>query len=153
MRRHFVSSAAPVLMLFALFALWAPLASGTAGQLPRASENLAKQSAKQWLALVDGGNYARSWEASSQYLKSSVSKDKWVQDLSGARRPIGVLRSRAVASIEFKKGLPNNPGAEYVVAVYHSAFAKAPSTSETLFLMRDNDGRWRVAGYLVKPRQ
>lgn len=150
MRRHIVLSAAPIAMLFALLAL---PASGAAGQSPQASENLAKQSAKRWLTLVDGGNYARSWEAASQYLKSSVSKDQWVHDVGGARRPAGALRSRALASIQYKKGLPNMPGAEYVVAIYHSAFERAPSTSETLFLMRDNDGQWRVAGYLVKPRQ
>ncbi len=116
------------------------------------AEVMARQSAKQWLAIVDGGKYAQSWDEASQYLKSSITKDKWAEDLSKARASLGSLKSRKLASAQYKKGLPNKPTAEYVVAVYNSAFQSMPSAAETVFLMRDQDGKWRVAGYLVKPK-
>lgn len=135
-----------VLMIFALCAV---AITAQAQQGPQAA---ARQSAKSWLAIVDGGHYAQSWDAASQYLKSSITKDKWTADVGKARAATGALRSRKLASIQYKKGLPNMPSAEYVVAIYDATFRDQPSAAETVFLMRDNDGHWRVAGYLIKPK-
>lgn len=114
--------------------------------------DLAQQSAKQWLALVDGGKYPQSWDEASQYLKSSITKVKWAEDVRKARTAVGALKSRKLMNIQYKKGSPEMPNAEYMVAVYTSAFQGAHSTTETVVLMRDQDGKWRVAGYLVKPK-
>lgn len=114
--------------------------------------DLARQSAKSWLAVVDGGRFAQSWDAASQYFKSSITKEKWVAAVSKARADTGALKSRKLASIQYKKGLPNNPSVEYVRAIYDSAFQKWNPATETVYLMRDSDGAWRVAGYFVKPR-
>lgn len=132
-----------------VLALCAIAVAAKAQQRPEA---LARQSAKQWLAIVDGGNYAQSWDGASQYFKSSITKDKWMQAVSKARTATGALKSRNRASTQYKKGLPNMPGAEYVVVVYNSAFQNWNSAVETVFLMRDKDGKWRVAGYFVKPK-
>lgn len=123
-----------------------------AAQAQQGPEVIARQSAKSWLAIVDGGHYPQSWDAASQYLRSSITKEKWAGEVAQARTTTGELRSRKLAGIQYKKGLPNMPSAEYVVAVYDSAFQNEASATETVFLMRDHDGQWRVAGYLVKPK-
>lgn len=132
-----------------VLALCAIAVAAKAQQRP---EELAQQSAKQWLAIVDGGNYAQSWDDASQYFKSSITKDKWTQAVSKARAATGAFKSRNRASAQYKKGLPNMPGAEYVVVVYNSVFQNWTSAVETVFLMRDKDSKWRVAGYFVKPK-
>lgn len=130
----------------------ASCAIAVAAKAQQKPEDLARQSAKPWLALVDSGKYAQSWNESSQYMRSSITKDKWDQEVGKARVATGVLRSRDLASIQYKKGLPNMPTAEYVMAVYNSSFQHWASAVETVFVMRDKDGKWRVAGYFVKPK-
>ena len=39
-----------------------------------AAEQAAIESAQAWLALVDGGNYAQSWEAAAALFKSALSQ-------------------------------------------------------------------------------
>ncbi|MGH9344480.1 MAG: DUF4019 domain-containing protein [Terriglobia bacterium] len=137
------------LMVVTVIALCGISIAAKAQQKP---EDLAQESAKQWLAVVDSGKYAQSWDEASQYLKSSITQDKWEQTLRKARADLGALKSRNLANAQYKKGLPNMPSAEYVVADYDSAFQSSGSVAETVFVMRDQDGKWRVAGYFVKSK-
>ena len=40
-------------------------------------EQLAQQSADTWLALVDSGKYADSWQEASQLFKAHATKEQW----------------------------------------------------------------------------
>ena len=40
-------------------------------------EQLAQQSATNWLALIDSGKYAKSWEEASSLFQAHVSRDQW----------------------------------------------------------------------------
>ncbi|MFZ0535489.1 MAG: DUF4019 domain-containing protein, partial [Candidatus Sulfotelmatobacter sp.] len=46
-------------------------------QAQQKSEQLARQSAESWLALVDSGKYGESWEQASQFFKAAVTKEQW----------------------------------------------------------------------------
>jgi hypothetical protein len=114
-------------------------------------EDLAQKSAEAWLALTDSGKYAESWDDASSLFKSKLTKDKWASMLQQARAPLGALRSRKLETANYKKDPPNAPEGEYVGLKFDSSFEQLSSATETISVMLDKDGKWRVTGYYIKP--
>ncbi len=115
-----------------------------------AAEQAAIEAAQEWLGLVDGGQYAESWEQAAEYFKNAVSRDKWEQSLKTIRAPLGELVSREVKSKKYETSLPGAPDGEYVIIQFKTSFKKKVSAVETVTPMLDKDGKWRVSGYYIK---
>lgn len=130
-----------------LFTLWPQTATTQATQKV---EQLAQKSAEAWLALIDSGKYAESWDEASQMFKGAVTKDQWASTVKGARVPLGAVQSRKFKSATYTKTLPGAPDGEYVVIQYDTSFANKQSAVETITPMLDKDGKWRVSGYYIK---
>jgi hypothetical protein len=113
-------------------------------------EAAATSAALAWLALVDAGNYADSWNASATRFRNAVAQEQWQLRAARARGPLGALQSRQLVSATFKHNLPGAPEGEYVVILFSASFANKAAAIETVTPMKDNDGTWRVAGYYVK---
>lgn len=133
---------AAVLMGLLLFTLAASAQSD--------KEKAALASAKPWLALVDGGKYAASWDESATMFKNAVSKDEWAKMLNASRAPLGKLQSRQEKSAKYETSLPGAPDGQYVVMQFDSSFEHKKSSVETVTAQLDKDGKWRVAGYFIK---
>jgi hypothetical protein len=114
------------------------------------SVSQAQNAASAWLALVDAGNYAESWEQAAGSFKASVSKPSWAAAAAGVRLPLGALKSRQIQSSAFTHTLPGAPDGDYVVIKYASRFENKGSAVETVTPLRDKDGTWRVSGYFIK---
>jgi hypothetical protein len=110
----------------------------------------ALAAAENWLALVDGENYAASWQNAAAYFKRAVSEDQWTQSMTAFRRPLGKVLSRTLASENYTKTLPGAPDGEYVVIQYRTSFERKAVSTETVTPMLDTDGVWRVSGYYIK---
>ena len=119
-------------------------------QAQQKPEQLAQQSSESWLALVDSGKYANSWDEAAQLFKSAVTKDQWLDALGKARTPQGKVLSRKLKSATYTKTLPNAPEGEYVVIQYDTDFEHKAGATETIVPMLDKDGKWRVSGYFIK---
>lgn len=113
-------------------------------------EQLAQRSAESWLALVDSGKYADSWQESASLFKAQVTKDQWSSMISATRDPLGKLVSRKLKSAQYTKTLPGAPDGEYVVIQFNTSFGHKQSAVETITPMLDKDGKWRVSGYFIK---
>ena len=50
-------------------------------QSPQKPEQLAQASSDAWLAIVDSGKYANSWDETAQPFKSAVTKEQWLSAL------------------------------------------------------------------------
>jgi len=109
-----------------------------------------QDAAKAWLALIDGGKYAQSWDAASSKFRATVSKANWEKMLATHRTPLGEVKSRKVKSATFTRELPGAPDGEYVVIQFDTVFANKASAVETVTPMLDKDGTWRVSGYFIK---
>jgi len=133
---------------FILFALLLIICSALQAQ--QKPEQLAQQSSDAWLALVDSGKYAESWQEASQIFKGAVTKEQWQGALQGVRGPLGKLLSRKLKSATYTKTLPGAPDGEYVVIQYETSFENKQSAVETVTPMLDKDGKWRVSGYFIK---
>jgi hypothetical protein len=133
---------------FLLLALLLP--AGSSIQAQQKPEQLAQQSADAWLALIDSGKYAESWQEASQLFKAAVTEKEWQSKLRATRDPLGKMLSRKLKSATYTKTLPGAPDGEYVVIQYESSFEHKQSAVETVTPMLDKDGMWRVSGYFIR---
>lgn len=136
---------AGVIAWFAIIAASAALSFGA--EKPEAE---AQKAAEQWLALVDGGKYAESWDTAAAYFKGAVSKDQWQSSMVALRKPLGDLVSRKLKTAKYSKTLPGAPDGEYVVLEFDTSFANKKTATETVTPLLDKDGKWRVSGYFIK---
>lgn len=124
--------------------------AGVATQAQQKPEQLAQESAEAWLALIDSGKYAESWDQASQLFKAAVTKDQWQEKLHASRDPLGKMTSRKLAKATYTETLPGAPDGKYVVIRYQTSFEHKQSAVETVTPMLDKDGTWRVSGYYIQ---
>jgi hypothetical protein len=113
-------------------------------------EASAAAAAVAWLALVDAGSYAESWNAAATRFRQAVTQQQWQSSAARAHTLFGALKSRELQSATFEHTLPGAPDGEYVVVRFATSFANKATAIETVTPMKDNDGTWRVAGYYIK---
>jgi hypothetical protein len=138
------------LKLAAAFSLLMLLTICPAARAQQKPEQLAQRAAESWLALVDSGKYAESWQEAAPILKAAVAVDQWQRALGASRDPLGKLTSRKLKSARYTKTLPGAPDGEYVVIQYDSSFEHKRSAVETVTPMLDRAGKWKVSGYYIK---
>ncbi len=110
----------------------------------------AKEAARAWLAQVDQGKYAESWDSAAAASREKVSRSAWGQSIGAVRAAQGAVKARASDTAIFTKSLPGAPAGDYVVLQYRTEFANAPAAIETVIPMREKDGTWKVSGYFIK---
>jgi len=109
-----------------------------------------EQAARAWLALVDEGLYAKSWNASAALFRKALTSEQWTQQLGAARGPLGTVESRRLSQEDQATELPGAPDGEYTVLVFESTFEHKRSAAEQVTVMLEDDGVWRVAGYYIR---
>jgi hypothetical protein len=124
--------------------------AGCAQQSNPEAQRAAEGAARSWLALVDAGNYAGSWDAAAPYFRNAVAKEQWEKSLTAIRTPLGAVKSRELKSARYRTTLPGAPDGEYVVIQYSTSFEKKKTAIETVTPMLCDDGRWLVSGYFIK---
>lgn len=121
------------------------LTSALAGE----KETAAESAALDWLSYVDSGEYVTSWSNAGALLKKQLTPQAWEDAASGARRPLGAVRSRTLRAAQHATSLPGAPDGEYVVLQFDSVFEKKAAGVETLTTVLE-DGTWRVVGYFIR---
>jgi hypothetical protein len=119
-------------------------------ETPEEAKQAAIAAAESWLGMTDANDAAGSWQAAATLFQSAATEDQWTQALSGARAPLGAVRSRTLQSAQPATSLPGAPDGEYVVLQYSTSFEHKQAATETVTPMRQPDGSWRVAGYFIK---
>lgn len=111
----------------------------------------AREAAQAWLALVDGEDYAASWEAAARPFQAAVAAEAWTAQLTAGRAQVGAVEERELAHSQAMTDPPGAPPGEYMQLQYQSSFAGAGRVVENVVLVRDGDRGWRVAGYFIQP--
>jgi len=114
------------------------------------AQKAATAAAQTWLATVDDGQYAQSWDQASELFRKAITQDKWVSALENVRKPLGNLVSRKLKSAQPMTELPGAPDGQYVVMQFETSFANKKSAIETVTFMLEKDGQWKSAGYFIK---
>lgn len=110
----------------------------------------AKAAAEEFLDLVDQGQYQESWQVAAAPLREKVSLEEWVRHLEKARVRSGGLVERRQDDIAFSTMAKDSPEGEYIVLKYESRFEAGGQLEETITVMLDQNGNWRVAGYFMQ---
>ena len=138
-----------IAVAFAILVTGAALAQGVPPPVPATAMTPAPDDrAKQWLTLVDDGNYADSYKQMGALATAKMSAADWTQKVSGARTPLGAMSSRNIKDVKMSKTLPGAPDGQYAVIRYDSAFAHKAAAVETVVLVSGKDG-WSVVGYSI----
>jgi hypothetical protein len=109
----------------------------------------ATESIKGWLAIVDSGQYSKSWQLAGNTFKKQVSDSIWNAALNKVRTPLGKINIRTNNSAKYTTSLPGVPDGEYVIATFKTSFDKKKEALETVSAMFE-DGKWRIVGYFIK---
>ena len=118
----------------------------------RESEKIsaAKAAATAWLATVDKGDYATSWQNAAELLRNAASEAQFARSLDSALGSFGPTIRRTILNSSYRTELPGAPDGEYVVIQFSTSFENKKEAVETVTPMLEADGTWRVSGYYVK---
>jgi opacity protein-like surface antigen len=103
----------------------------------------------EWLHQIDAGKYGESWDAASSYFRGAVSRGKWIDAMSGVRKPLGSIERRFVKSADFRTSLPGAPDGEYFVIQFETNFEHKQDSVETVTAAKEGNA-WKPAGYFIK---
>jgi hypothetical protein len=106
--------------------------------------------AKQWLNLVDDGNYAEAWKQAGATLRTHQSADSFVGQETAKRTPMGAMSGRTLKDVKLTKTVAGMRSGQYAVVRYDSAFAHQAAAVESVTLASENGG-WSVVGYRIDP--
>ena len=134
-------------MLKRVIAISILLTVSLAAQADSASIEDAKTAAIEWLALVDGHEYEKSWFQASNLLRQEVPQSDWVSNLGNMRGSLGKLNERIVNSSEYHESLPEAPDGQYVIFTFDSLFEHNKFAAEVVAMAKGDDLSWRVVGY------
>ena len=110
----------------------------------------ATQAAMTWLQRVDSGQYGESWFQASSDFRGAASKEQWIHALNNVRAPLGKLATRQLKSATPTTKLPNTRPGEYVVLQFDTSYEKANNMVETVIVVQEKNGEWKVSGYFIK---
>jgi hypothetical protein len=134
--------------LLGVLTLLLTVAGGAAAQ--DEARAAARDAARAWLALLDDQEYDTTWEEAGSLLKAAVDQEKWSTKLAVTLGPMGKVKSRAVRSTEYSTTMPGAPDGEYVTVIFDTTFENKQVAVETVPMMKERDGTWRVSGYWIR---
>jgi hypothetical protein len=114
-----------------------PFSTGVRAELHAAAE--------AWLALVDGQRYGEAWDHAHEHLKGSGSREAFETDGRELRSIVGPVVSRKFGMYGGDQG----PGGA-ILWYYVTEFEQEGRALEYVGVVRDPDGPWRVASYLIR---
>jgi hypothetical protein len=142
-------------MLVAILAFGALLRPVAAETPEEARKKTVVEAMIAWLKLSDAGDYAKMWTEASGVFRKAVSESQWTGALQGVRTPLGACKSRELKSFLVKDGssLPEGQkvDGEIAIAEFKTSFANLDPAIETVSFLLESDGKWRAAGYFIKP--
>ena len=110
------------------------------------------RSALQVAQAVDQNQLAQLYDGSSATAKRAVTRDAFVSSVGAARQPLGAPTSRVWWSVT-RQVIPAGgeaPAGNYMSVRFATQFAGGRTAAELVSFRLDEDGTWRLAGYVVQ---
>lgn len=108
--------------------------------------NQVQAAFKAWLALIDAGKYAESWDGAAPLFKAAITREEWVNEIRAIRNAFGKPRSLQLFFPVFTKHLSGAPDGEYAVCQRAIPSDKVRAC-ESVAMSHEKDGAWKVAVY------
>lgn len=114
----------------------------------------ALAAAREWLALLDAGEYRACWERGAALMRGAVSPDRLAEVLRSTLAPMGAPVSRSLDDAEHHETLPGAPDGRYWVLRFAASYDRKQAAAETVTTAWDEgageSGAWRVTGYFIQ---
>jgi hypothetical protein len=108
---------------------------------------------RDWLALVDAGQFPEAYDQAGELFRGSLPRDQWANALGRSRQPLGNVVARNMKSVVVSQDLPNAPQGKYVVTTFETTFQQQQQPMwEVITAFLGPNNQWRVVGYLTKPQ-
>lgn len=114
-----------------------------------AGESDGVSAAKEWLSMIDSGEYVESWQNADFFFKSQLSQENWGAAMKDVRAPLGSVISRTEIHAKEYSTLPGVADGQYLVIQFQTDFQHKNSSVETITLSQ-NSGDWLPIGYFIK---
>jgi tRNA A-37 threonylcarbamoyl transferase component Bud32 len=111
----------------------------------KSTEPIPLPSVEAWLAIMDRGDYAGSWDAAAPYFQRAITKEEWTARSAKVRTPLGKTISRKLSSSTYTA-----LGTRLEVK-FDTAFDGLLAATETVTFGKQPHGEWRAIGYLIRP--
>jgi len=118
-----------------------------------AAVRAADTAAQAWLALVDKGRVAESWDEAALTLQLAVTKAKWVEAVKKARGSYEPFGARRQIMARYTTDLPNASQGQYVLFQYETSVSGDRQVVETVVPVLEGKRGWRISGYFVRPEE
>lgn len=102
---------------------------------------------EKWMELNDSQKYEESWAETGTFFKSRMNAAAWRKAMTIDRMDLGRFLSREFKSCEVSDSIPGMADGQYVTFQFRASFEKKKEMRESLTLMLEADGNWRVIGY------
>ena len=104
----------------------------------------------EWLGEIDAGRYEKAWSEAAAFARMLESPSQWATKMNAIRTPQGKLLSRTLQRSQWTSKLSDAPEGEYLIYSFRTEFTQGPAMRETVTLMFEKDGNWRVMGYAIE---
>jgi hypothetical protein len=109
----------------------------------------AKKAMEKWSKIWDSGKYEESYDKLAEFTRKNLSREFWSVYWKGTRKPLGKVKSRKLISYEYVNSMQGIPDQAGMIYQFQSSFKNADNALETIALIREKDGIWRVSNYLT----
>lgn len=117
---------------------------------PDTDPNSLAQWALQVLGMIDSQQTGVLWDGASPVAKQAVRRDEFVAKVSQTRKALGTPVNHVWMSVRRQLATQGIPPGLYATMEFASTFQNNKSVIEVISLRRDEDGRWRFAGYFTR---
>jgi hypothetical protein len=142
-------------LFIAILALGIFLRPANAETSEESQKKAAVEAMTAWLKLSDAGDYTKTWSEASAFFRKAVTQPQWVSTCKDVRTPLGACKSRELATVLIQDGssLPKGQQLDGKIAIaqFKTSFANLLAAIETVSFQLEPDGKWRAAGYYIKP--
>ncbi|HEY5851090.1 MAG TPA: DUF4019 domain-containing protein [Lysobacter sp.] len=141
------------LLCVALTAALAPAMAQQAAQQARDIDpNSLASAGIQAAQLIDAGKAGEVWDGASAVAKRSVDRKKFSESITAQRKPLGATTARrwTLVSRHSTAGSAQLPAGTYANVEFDTQFAGNKTGHELISFRQDEDGTWRLAGYVLK---
>jgi len=128
----------------------APAKDDAKVQPTRGEDKDVIQATERFLKLIDAGQYGDAWDGGAAPLKSSVTRQGFIDGLGKIRQPLGKVASRTPGHFARAHEMPNGPEGDYALVSYVTRFASGKTAEEQVVWLLESKDAWRVSGYFIR---
>jgi hypothetical protein len=105
--------------------------------------------ARDYLALLDDGQYESTWDAMSPFFKLLHDQYLWQGKQQAIRDAYGPLKSRLIRLSSQRQTYKNSPDGNYVVVQFDTVFRNKAKAVETVVLDCQNTFECTIRDYII----